>query len=259
MKTAAIGFFDGVHLGHQAILKGADTAITFLDHPLAVLRPAQAPQLITSYDERIRRIFACGVKEVVTIAFTPELSRLTPEEFAARHLAGFRIRCGENWRFGHGGTGDAGWLRDHGYEVETVPLAEYAGAPVSSTRIREALARGDSVSASAMLSTPSPRVSRTCNTFHGKGQGRRIGYPTINVKLGGETAGIERGVYSAVVNYGTAPTFGEEAWLEPVMEVHLLDYLRAERRFPSVEALKAQIADDVERARDAAGRPRGED
>ena len=233
-QSVAVGFFDGVHLGHQAILKGAEAALTFRSHPLAVLSPERAPRLLMDVEERLAAIRACGLKEAVALDFTPEFARLSPEEFLA--MAGIsketKIRCGANWRFGRGGTADATWLREHGYSVEVVPAVEYCG-----------------------------------EVFAGKGEGSRLGYPTVNLKPSSLNIRLPLGVYAveaggvrAVANYGFAPTFGERAWEEPVIEVHflrqapdtqddfaevkLLRFLRAEQKFDSPDALKAQIARD---------------
>ena len=136
--TVAVGFFDGVHLGHRAILSGADVALTFRNHPLSVVAPERAPRLLMDFDSRVAAIRACGVREVRAFDFTPEFARLLPAEFLAE--AGIsretEVRCGSNWRFGRGGEGDAEWLRARGYRVTVVPSVSYRGEGVSSTRIR---------------------------------------------------------------------------------------------------------------------------
>ena len=169
-QSVAVGFFDGVHLGHQAILKGADAALTFRNHPLAVLSPDRAPRLLMDAEERLAAIRACGVGEVVALNFTPEFARLSPEEFLA--MAGItrkvKVRCGDNWRFGRGGAADATWLRAHGYSVEVIPAVEYRGEAVSSTRIRAALERGEVEDACAMLGRP---FEVRGEVFAGKGEG----------------------------------------------------------------------------------------
>ena len=265
-QSVAVGFFDGVHLGHQSILKGAEAALTFRSHPLSVLSPENAPRLLMDVEERLAAIRACGVDEVVALEFTPEFARLSPEEFLA--AAGIsketKIRCGDNWRFGRGGAADATWLRAHGYSVEVIPAVEYRGEAVSSTRIRAALERGEVEDACAMLGRPF--VLRG-EVFAGKGEGSRLGYPTMNLKPSSLNIRLPLGVYAveaggvrAVANYGFAPTFGERAWEEPVVEVHflrkapdkrgdfaevkLLRFLRPERKFESPDALKSQIARD---------------
>lgn len=266
-QSVAVGFFDGVHLGHQSILKGAEAALTFRNHPLAVLSPDRAPRLLMDAEERLAAIRSCGVGEVVALNFTPEFARLSPEEFLA--MAGItrkvKVRCGDNWRFGRGGAADATWLRAHGYSVEVIPAVEYRGEAVSSTRIRAALERGEVEDACAMLGRP---FEVRGEVFAGKGEGSRLGYPTVNLKPSSLNIRLPLGVYAveaggvrAVANYGFAPTFGERAWEEPVVEVHflrqapdvqgdgfaevkLLRFLRPERRFDSPDALKAQIARD---------------
>ena len=216
-QSVAVGFFDGVHLGHQSILKGAEAALTFRNHPLAVLSPERAPRLLMDVEERLAAIRACGAREVVAFDFTPEFARLSPEEFLA--TAGIsketKIRCGANWRFGRGGAADATWLRAHGYSVEVIPAVEYRGEIVSSTRIRAALERGEVEDACAMLGRP---FEVRGEVFAGKGEGSRLGYPTMNVKPSSLKIRLPLGVYAAemggvraVANYGLAPTFGERA------------------------------------------------
>ena len=318
MSTVAIGFFDGVHLGHQKILQGADKAITFRNHPLTVLNAAKAPPLIMSFEDRVAAIKACGVKEVVALDFDEKLASLSPNEFLDIYLhnsslltpnSSLALRCGANWRFGKGGEGSPEWLKSRGVAVEVVPAAEYEGAPISSTRIREALARGEIAAANAMMGR---RFAITGEVVKGKGEGAKLGYPTVNIRLsrtrlassvGGSQESqlptincqLPCGVYAvevggerAIANYGFAPTFGERAWSEPTLEIHFLEcsrvarntmecsrvargtegacaknctpsdsrgceklrvefssFLRPERKFGSVEELKAQIAADI--------------
>ena len=156
LQSLAVGFFDGVHLGHQAILKGADAALTFRNHPLSVLAPEKAPRLIMSVEERVAAIKACGVERVEVLDFTRELATMSAEEFVdfLNKRRGRRfslVRCGENWRFGKGGAGDAEFLRRMGFEVEVVPYAEYKDERISSSRIRAALERGAIEDANAMM------------------------------------------------------------------------------------------------------------
>lgn len=265
--TVAIGFFDGVHLGHQEILKGADVALTFKNHPIAHLNPEKAPRLIMSLDERLSAIRACGVREVVALDFNESLASLEPHEFAARYLGELpcSVRCGDNWRFGKGGKGDAELLRDLGYQVAVIPYAEYKGVIVSSTRIRAALEAGEIEDAAAMLGR---RFKVEGVRFDGKGKGKELGYPTVNIRplsLSHSTLRLPLGVYqvemdgvSAIANYGYAPTFGENAWSAPVWEIHFLSppppldsvsfsvrkFIRPERKFASLEDLQRQIALD---------------
>ncbi len=266
--TLAVGFFDGVHLGHRAILEGADAALTFKEHPLAVLNPSRAPDLIMSLGERVAAIRACGVKDVIVLDFTPELAAQTPERFAddLTKLVGAEnlvLRAGENWRFGCGGTGDADFLRARGIPVAVVPYAVFKGERISSTRIREALSRGQMEDAAAMLGRP---WTLTGDVVHGKGLGRKLGRPTLNLQFVGRVR-IPCGVYvveaagaRAVANYGVAPTMGDRAWEEPVFEVHfpfgepprttsltvsILRFLRGEKTFASLTELQEQIDRDV--------------
>lgn len=267
--TVAVGFFDGVHLGHQAILKGADVALTFKTHPLAILRPDKAPRLIMSLEERLAAIKACGVKEVLALDFTEELANLEPQEFATRYIGSLpcTVRCGDNWRFGKGGKGDADFLRSLGYEVAVIPYAEYKGGIVSSTRIRAALEAGKIEDANRMLGRA---YTISGEIFSGKGKGKDLGYPTVNIRSAIELK-LPKGVYEvemdgarAIANYGLAPTFGASAWAEPVWELHFLSpslvlrslgegvsvsfalrkFIRGERKFASLEDLQRQIALD---------------
>lgn len=266
MKGIAVGFFDGVHLGHQAILKGADVALTFSNHPLSVLAPENAPVLVMSPSERVEAIRSCGVEEVRMLTFTRGLAEMSPEEFVRLHFTGCSVRCGENWRFGRGGCGDAEFLREHGIPVEVVPYAKYKEGKISSSRIRACLARGEIADANAMLG----RRFAVCGMRRsGKGIGTKIGFPTVNI-VPERPLDIPLGVYEVdvggrhgVANFGLAPTMGAGSWQEPVLEVHLLGsgrvdgedglqtprveflrFIRPERKFSSVDELTRQIAAD---------------
>ncbi len=300
----AIGFFDGVHLGHQKILACADAALTFIEHPLALLAPEKAPALLMAPEERLAAIAAAlkggkgfngfngdngfkgdkglnGFKDlnglrVRALPFTRELAAESPENFANDLRRDYpdleTVFCGPNWNFGAGGAGNADFLRARGFAVETIPFEQHEGAPVSSTRIRAALKSGDLPLANAMLGRP---FAVCGEVMQGKGEGRKIGFPTLNIKpFNPCLAGLlPFGVYAVdttwgrgVANWGIAPTMGEQAWAEPVLEVHvvgrgegekvgrwegekvevlLVGFLRPERRFESIEALRKQIASDV--------------
>ena len=278
--TVAVGFFDGVHLGHQAILKGADAALTFENHPLSLLAPERAPRLIMSGAEKAQTIRDLGVF-VTAIDFDADVAGWSPERFLemlkgyaatwSEHLkipaAPLRIRCGANWRFGKGGVGDATWLRAHGVDVAVVPYAAFDGAPVSSTRIRQALEAGEIAAANAMLGRPHVVFG---THVAGKGLGRALGYPTLNVVPVATGLRLPHGVYTveldgcrAVANYGLAPTLGDRAWKDPVWELHMLSdcppvspnvrfsllrFIRPERAFASLDELKAQITADCQEA-----------
>ena len=268
METVAVGFFDGVHLGHQAILRGANRVLTFRNHPLSVLCPARAPRLIMSADERLASLREqAGVREVVALDFTPAFAALPPDAFAREFLGSSRVQCGENWTFGAKGRGNAALLRSLGYEVNVVAPVLFGGERISSTRIRATLERGEISEAVNMLGHPF-RVTGT--RFAGKGDGRRLGFPTVNMRPTHLELNLPHGVYAvavegrrAIANYGIAPTFGSRAWHEAVFEVHfpfsdasfldgrdelaveIVRFIRQEQTFPSLDALKAQIARDI--------------
>ena len=271
----AVGFIDGVHLGHRRILARADEALTFSGHPLSVLAPDRAPPLLMTEEERMDAIRAAlkgGAGRVRALPFTRELAAEAPDAFAARLMRDCpgleTVYCGPNWTFGAGGAGDAAFLRSLGLDVEVVPLEMRDGAPISSTRIRAALAAGDVPAANAMLGRP---FAVRGAIEPGKGIGRTLGFPTVNVRPANVDLArlLPLGVYAVetdlgggVANWGRAPTMGEDAWAEPVMEVHALEgaggrtpsaamevrlvrFLRPERRFATVEELRRQIAKDV--------------
>ena len=274
MSSLAIGFFDGVHLGHQAILRGADAALTFRNHPLTVLAPEKSPRLIMTCDERIAAIKACGVRDVTVLDFTRELAEMPAESFVSRYLLSSvprlpsSVRCGANWRFGKGGVGNAAFLRAKGIDVVVAPYTEYRGERISSSRIRAALERGEIEDANAMLGR---RFEVQGLKFKGKGLGAAIDYPTINLKLSTLNLKLPLGVYEvevegrkAIANYGLAPTMGDKAWEKPVLEIHVLQtggedvrremldemtvslvrFIRPEKKFDSVSDLQRQIAAD---------------
>jgi riboflavin kinase/FMN adenylyltransferase len=280
----AVGFFDGVHVAHRELLSQAAAAFTFRNHPLGVLDPARAPRLILSCEERLAALRGCGLDEVVAVDVTRDLADTSPEDFAADLIslaaahtpAGApRVLCGPDWRFGRGGLGDAALLRRLGVEVVEVPFVRFRGEAISSTRIREAIERGGMEDAAAMLGRP---FEVGGEVFPGKGEGRRIGFPTVNVRPdlgdGAERRVIPpRGVYAvdfgsarAVANFGVAPTMGGAAWKEPVWELHFADgaaampgpggrisfalrrFVRPEREFASVDELCAQIEKDCREA-----------
>ncbi len=286
-SAVALGVFDGVHVGHRAILgaavaharaTGASALVcTFEPHPLEVLQPDRAPQAITTLEERLDLIAGCGVDGTVVLTFTREVAAIEPEAFVkdvlVERLAARQVVVGFNHRFGRGARGDAALLRDLGgrlgFSVDVIEPLSVDGVPVSSTAIRAALGRGDLASAERMLGRPYTLPGKV---VPGAGRGRTLGFPTANVApdrpvllapgvyaCGAEVAGQ---AHRAVVNIGVRPTFGGDAL---AVEAYLLDFagdlygqtirltftsrIREERRFPSVDALRAQIADDVDTAR----------
>jgi riboflavin kinase/FMN adenylyltransferase len=289
-SAVALGVFDGVHLGHRAILGTAVTraragglqalACTFDPHPMEVLQPGRAPGPITPLDERLALIGESGVDAVVVLAFTRALAGMEPEAFVKDVLLG-RLRArevvvGYNHRFGRGARGDAQLLEGLagrlGFQAHVVAPTTVDGAPVSSSEIRSALQRGDVAAAARALGRPYG-IGGTVTA--GAGRGRVLGFPTANIAPDRPLL-VDRGVYrgrvlvagrswDAVVNVGVRPTFGETTL---AVEAHLLDFsgdlydrqvrldfldrIRAEMRFPSVEDLKAQVARDIATARGAA-------
>jgi riboflavin kinase / FMN adenylyltransferase len=255
-SAVALGTFDGVHLGHRAILGTAlararevgieAVACTFDPHPMEVLQPDRAPTPITPLDERLRLIGETGVDAVVVLAFTRELAAVEPEAFVKDvlldRLRAREVVVGYNHRFGRGARGDprllealAGRL---GFRAHVVPPMTVDGSAVSSTGIRTALRRGDVAAAARSLGRPYA-IEGTVTS--GAGRGRTLGFPTANIAPDRALL-VARGVYrglvtpegeartpdggarkahTAVVNVGVRPTFGETVL---AVEAHLLDF-----------------------------------
>lgn len=270
--VVAAGFFDGVHLGHRKILEGADAALTFKNHPSSILHPEAETTLLMTFAEKEEVIKSCGVKKVIALDFTRELASEPPEKFIEFLSSFSKIRCGADWRFGKGAKGDAEFLRARGFEVEVVAYAEFQGERISSTRIRSALKKGDLESANAMLGR---NWSVLGEIVTGKGVGRALGYPTVNLKILNTPPELPAGVYEvstfgvkAIANWGYAPTMGEDAWKEKTLEIHFKGdtpkafddiaksnqvkieftrFIRQERKFANFEELKRQIKEDCEK------------
>ena len=270
--VVAAGFFDGVHLGHRKILEGAAAALTFKNHPSSILKPEDEPTLLMTFAEKEEVIKSCGVKKVIALDFTRELASEPPEKFIEFLSSFSKIRCGADWRFGKGAKGNAEFLRARGFEVEVVQYAEFQGERISSTRIRSALKKGDLESANAMLGR---NWSVLGEIVTGKGVGRALGYPTVNLKILNTPPELPAGVYEvsafgvkAIANWGYAPTMGEDAWKEKTLEIHFKGdtpkafddiaksnqvkieftrFIRQERKFATLEDLKLQIKEDCEK------------
>lgn len=282
----AAGFFDGVHLGHCRVLAGAVRearriaghawALTFDQHPLAVLAPALRPPLLTPLEVRLERLAATGIDGCLMLPFTRELASLTPDAFLAM-LCGragriVTIRCGANWRFGAQASGDVAALsrlgRRLGFRVLVAPAAMQDGRPISSTRIRDAIQRGRLEDAAAMLGRP---YSIREVVVRGRGVGRTLGMATANLHPSAEVL-PPVGVYAVrtwigdrpvngVASLGFRPTFADARPESPILEAHLLDFegdlygatldiafiawLRNERKYPSPEALMVQVRRDI--------------
>jgi riboflavin kinase/FMN adenylyltransferase len=286
--AVALGVFDGVHLAHRAILGAAvesaragdlsAMACTFDRHPMEVLQPERAPALITTLEERLGLIAETGVEATVVLTFDQELAAVEPEAFVKDILlAKLRAReivVGFNHRFGHRARGDARLLQSLadrlGFQARVVPPLEIDGVPVSSTEIRAALGRGQVRRAAKFLGRP---YAIAGSVTAGAGRGRTLGFPTANITTDRPLL-LPTGVYygrvivdgrpwPAVVNVGVRPTFGEttlaiEAHLlnfsgdlyDRHLRLEFLDRLRDEKRFASVDELRAQIERDIASARE---------
>jgi riboflavin kinase/FMN adenylyltransferase len=281
--VVAIGVFDGFHLGHRAIVRetlwrrrpGERTAVlTFREHPSAFLRPGQEPPMIATLEERVNAFARAGIDEAYVLPFDASIASLSPAAFLDETLIariGARAMVvGENFRFGHKRAGDVAFAREflggRGREVVAVPNEQLDGERVSSTRIRKVLQAGDFELADRLLGAP--YTIRGPVTF-GAGRGHDLGYPTANVAVAKGKLLPPDGVYRAtgrhdgrdylgLVSVGTNPTFGEaarsvEAWLLDFngalygeeLALRSFRFVRAQRRFDSVEELIAQMRDDA--------------
>jgi riboflavin kinase / FMN adenylyltransferase len=271
-RHVAIGTFDGVHLGHQAVIDDADTVLTFDPHPLEVIHPAALPKLIMPFNVKRDVIEGLGVGELVVIPFDEEFARLSAEDFIERvlveQLGAAKVSVGENFRFGAKAKGDPAMLGRHSqFETRVVPLVEVDGETVSSTRIRALIAAGDMVGARHCLGAPF-MVEGT--VVSGDQRGRHLGFPTANIVPDDRLAYPGHGVFAAfadgvpaAVNVGVRPTFDsgrgvlietylidrEEDLYGKTLRVAFVERLRGERRFASVEELIAQMRIDVEDAK----------
>lgn len=296
--AVAVGVFDGLHRGHEALVAravgrangGRCVAISFDPHPdLVLAKEFHARPPLTPIPEKQERLAALGA-ELHVLPFTRELAALTPEEFVDTHLVGpFRpswLVVGEDFALGRGRAGNVERLRaigrERGFEVEAVPLLSEDGAPITSSRIRERLAAGD-VGASARLL--GRRYSLSGLVVRGDGIGRKLGWPTANLRLHEEKCLPSLGIYAVwarpdaagewlpgAMSVGVRPTFGGQAVTLEVhlidwdgdlygreVEVQFVDWLRAELKFDGPDALIEAIRSDVLEARQrlAASAPPG--
>jgi riboflavin kinase/FMN adenylyltransferase len=271
-RHVAIGTFDGVHIGHRAVIEGADTVLTFDPHPLEVLHPAAAPKLLMPFGVKRDVLDGIGVEEMVVIGFNREFTEITAEQFIEEILIGRlgaeSVSVGENFRFGTKAKGTPEMLASRSeFETRIVPLVEQAGETVSSTRIRALVAAGDMASARDCLGVPF-MVEGTVVT--GDQRGRELGYPTANIVPDDRLVSPGHGVYAAfanglpaAVNIGVRPTFetGRGVLIETyildrdvdlygkVLRVAFVERLRGERKFDSAEELISQMDLDVDKTR----------
>jgi riboflavin kinase/FMN adenylyltransferase len=275
-RDLAVGEFDGVHVGHREVIRGADTVLTFEPHPRTVVSPDSAPKLLTSLDAKAELIAGLGVRELVVIPFDGARAAQSAEDFVARELVerldARRVSVGENFRFGHRAVGDAALLQTvDAFETRVARLVELEGEIVSSTHIRGLVTAGDVAGAARFLCAP---FTMRGPVVHGDKRGRMLGYPTANVVPDPRLVVPDHGIYAcraeidgqrhiAAVNVGVRPTFKTGRGL--LVEAFVLDFdsdiygrelrleflgrLRGERRFDSVEALVAQMQRDVAETR----------
>jgi len=284
--VAAVGNFDGVHTGHQAIFRetvsraediAADgLVLTFSRHPAATVMPGNKPGVIMTVADRLRIASGLGVSAALVLPFERQTASMTPEQFVddilVDTLSVSAVVAGQGWRFGKDRAGDVDLLsalgREKGFSVYGVPSVFFEGLVVSSTRIRDTLSGGDVENAGDLLGRPH-FVRGT--VIEGQGRGRGLGYPTVNLDCG-DVILPANGVYGAAfsfegrsgpaaVNVGTRPTFGGGP---PTVEAHLfeideklygseitiffLSRLRDEMTFENAHSLKEQISEDIKSA-----------
>ena len=283
----ALGMFDGLHVGHQRVIRRAVTlasaqgipalALTFRNHPLSVIAPQRTPLYLEAPEERREIMEGLGVGGMVELSFTADLARMTALSFLTwltEKAAPAFLIVGSNYSFGDGGRGDGAYLRAKeerfGYRTEVCPLVTVDGEAVSSTTIRSLLLQGELAKVNRFLGR-SFSVSGVVR--HGEARGRHLGFPTANIALSPERAMLTNGAYAVRVRFdgrdrfgiasiGCHPTFGGE---ERQLEIHLLDFagdlyevrmtvqfiarLREEKKFPSAQVLQRQLCADEAAAR----------
>ena len=284
----SVGNFDGVHRAHRAVLdeivgrahaaKAVSVAVTFEPHPARILRPDHAFKLITPAPEKLRLLQTTALDAVLVLPFTRDLSLMTPHQFAheilKKRLHALEVHEGYNFHFGHKAAGNIQVLRElgreMGFEVHDYPEMRLRGERVSSTHIRKLISEGRVIRARHLLARPFSILS---SPGRGRGYGSKYTVPTINLARYEELVPKD-GVYvtrtrvgeecfDSVTNVGNRPTFGADSFAvethllnfhplqlsaETEVEIHFLQRLRDEIKFPSVEALRDQIGRDVQKA-----------
>jgi len=286
MSMLAMGTFDGVHLGHRALIKTTvelameagklPVIYTFSNHPRSVL--AETPAVLMTPEEKDEAIFALGVRIIEEVEFSDEFASTPPEKFILSLMHDFRVDtflAGFNFRFGRGGEGNTALLRElgdkHGFNVKIIEPVTLEGITVSSTEIRLAIASGEVEKAAKMIGAPYSISGTIVSNRH---IGRSLGFPTANLHMDKPklipisgvyitSALIDGKAYNAITNVGTNPTVNrtKEVFIESNlldfngdiyghdMRVHFLKRIRPERKFVSVDELSAQIAKDAQTAR----------
>ncbi len=292
--VVTIGSFDGVHLGHQALIrraieearrvKGETVVLTFNPHPMKILFPQKKLMLITPHEKKLALFEGMGVDVVIGYPFTRELSEKPPEAFVeeilCRGIRPLKVVVGYNFTFGKGRSGTAETLRDlgnaFGFDVEVIDPFQVDGRPVSSSRIREMILRGD---LQGVLRLMGRRFSFSGKVVCGNRRGKELGVPTANLQVDPDQI-LPEGVFAVwvrvgdvlhqgVLNIGRRPTFGSG---ELSVEVHLIGFsgdlygrdlcvelvekIRDERPFEGPEALLQQIRADIEKASEILRRSR---
>jgi len=296
----ALGNFDGFHLGHQKLLRyvvrqarkehALAAVLTFPQHPHSILHPKRKPMMLMSIEQKLFYLAEAGIDLCFLQSFTPTFSKMSPCDFAEKVLVKklhIREICmGYDAHFGHGRRGDTGLMeqlaKTNGFLFKRMKPVIVGGKPVSSSRVRELLIKGEIEKAGKCLGRP---FSMFGKVIHGKGHGLHLGFPTANLEIHSEIL-LPLGVYIAsarflptvivtpnncyqslgpwlpgVINFGKRPTYPKKETPRPVLELHLLDFkgqvygemmeialhrfLRSERKFPTEEALKVQIQRDV--------------
>lgn len=293
--VVTIGTFDGLHLGHRNLVartmetaseRGAVGAVLTWDrHPAATLRPDKKPALLCSQERKVELVEELGTDLLVVLPFDEQLSKLSPEDFAtivlAKGLATSHVYVGQGWRFGHKAAGDVPLLSELGarlgFTVEGVDLQTIDGQPVSSSRVRRAIAEGDMATARVLLGRPFDVDGRV---IRGAARGKDLGFPTANLAIDPDVARPPIGVYAgmahvngetrpAAISVGVNPTFGGSSGSPVNVEAYLLDFsdeiygatlrlefwvrLRDELKFDSVENLVTQMQMDVKETRRITG------
>ena len=285
----AVGVFDGFHLGHRAVIEraladaavagGTAVVVTFDPHPAAILRPQNAPPLLTSTRHKIRLLHEAGMQHVLVLQFTPEFAAKAPENFIAELAAACsplrEICVGEDWAFGKERAGNLALLKSLGmklgFDAVGIPAVAVDGRAVSSTVIRAAVEDG-------ALDIAARLLGRDFGVFgtviEGRRLGRTLGFPTANIRPESEQlppngvyavrVAIDGKLHSGIANVGVRPTVSGGA-AQRIVEVHIFDFngeiygsdievifhrfIRPEIKFPNLEALCAQIAHDIAEVR----------
>jgi riboflavin kinase / FMN adenylyltransferase len=273
-RSVAVGTFDGVHLGHRAVIEGSDSVLTFEPHPVSVVAPQHTPKLLTTLEVKAELIAGLGVQELIVIPFDAQFAARSADEFIAevlvQTLGAGRVAVGENFRFGRRAQGDPRLLAaDERFQTVVRPLLEVDGEIVSSSHIRGLVLAGEVDQAARFLGAPFQLRGKV---VHGDERGRELGFPTANLVPEEAMACPGHGVYACIANrqtpaavsVGVRPTF--ETGRGELIEAYLIDFegdlydselrldfiarLRGERRFDTPESLIAQMRSDVERTRE---------